>query len=475
MIYLSNGHFYKLNCLLAESKFNNSIKGETIQLNIENEPTIVQCRRIEYFESAIHGRVMICYLWDGGYIKPAILDFNSNKSKYEFKLGSFIMIEEVSFQAFADLKLTLPDDLQIEDIMTSLTVFIKKYKLIGHDEIELQEEAEVLSTEKEKQHEKEEVKHQDEPTCSIAQLDEIKMKTRLALRLMIEKKSQMRPFASDLNSKRIRMKVSDGSNSLEMVAFHAECEVLNSLHLKEWYLFKSVDILKANPYFREWPNEVSSIWDLRYQKGSSFVLLHKPKLQQSPMPTGNASNDDMEIASPSNVNSLALKLDVTSSMQTQLHSYFTPIYDLISFDRGTTVNVIGVITQVNEVFIKKFKKEQGRREITIRNVTIADSSNSSVQVAFWGREAEGFDYEKGTIMALKGAQITDYAGITLSVTMLTYFSDQSQSSSPEVLKLKEWQKQNLKPISTVNYLKLKKRNSQTNQDNNPNPSKKPKL
>jgi replication factor A1 len=49
-----------------------------------------------------------------------------------------------------------------------------------------------------------------------------------------------------------------------------------------------------------------------------------------------------------------------------------------------------------------------------RNVIIADESNLCITVSLWGANAKNSSYQEGSVLALKGARVSDYNGRSLN-------------------------------------------------------------
>lgn len=70
-------------------------------------------------------------------------------------------------------------------------------------------------------------------------------------------------------------------------------------------------------------------------------------------------------------------------------------------------DVIGVCSKVGEVV--KFKARTGR-ECIKREVTLIDSSNASIKLVLWGKEAEDLPNLRHPVLLLKDAFITQFMG-----------------------------------------------------------------
>ncbi|GAA5862304.1 hypothetical protein JCM3774_004857 [Rhodotorula dairenensis] len=99
---------------------------------------------------------------------------------------------------------------------------------------------------------------------------------------------------------------------------------------------------------------------------------------------------------------------------------FVQLADLVQQEKDTTCDVIGVVQDhgvVSEITAKATQKQIKKRELTI-----ADRSQYQVRVTLWGRQAESWDENNASIVALKGAKVGDFGGRTLSVSGQTVVS-----------------------------------------------------
>ncbi|GAA5978470.1 hypothetical protein JCM10908_004367 [Rhodotorula pacifica] len=93
---------------------------------------------------------------------------------------------------------------------------------------------------------------------------------------------------------------------------------------------------------------------------------------------------------------------------------FVQLADLAQQEKDTTCDVIGIVQDhgaVSEITAKATQKQIKKRELTI-----ADRSQYQVRVTLWGRQAENWDENNASVLALKGAKVGDFGGRTLSVS-----------------------------------------------------------
>lgn len=99
---------------------------------------------------------------------------------------------------------------------------------------------------------------------------------------------------------------------------------------------------------------------------------------------------------------------------------FVQLADLVQQEKDTTCDVLGIVQDhgvVSEITAKATQKQIKKRELTI-----ADQSQYQVRVTLWGRQAESWDENNASVVALKGAKVGDFGGRTLSVSGQTVVS-----------------------------------------------------
>ena len=71
------------------------------------------------------------------------------------------------------------------------------------------------------------------------------------------KKTPIKEFASAAveNAIRMRLKLIDSSSSIELAAFHQDCDALDKLELNNWYFLSNAGLILAQKKFKEWPKE----------------------------------------------------------------------------------------------------------------------------------------------------------------------------------------------------------------------------
>jgi replication factor A1 len=118
----------------------------------------------------------------------------------------------------------------------------------------------------------------------------------------------------------------------------------------------------------------------------------------------------------------------------QVSFNFTTLSDLQSVEKDTTIDCIGVLSEVgevNEIVSKTTSKPYNKRELTL-----IDNTGFNVRLTIWGNSAQAFDAQPQSIIAFKGVKVSDFGGRSLSL-----LSSGSMTVDPDIdeaHKLKGW-------------------------------------
>jgi replication factor A1 len=118
----------------------------------------------------------------------------------------------------------------------------------------------------------------------------------------------------------------------------------------------------------------------------------------------------------------------------QVRFNFTTIGDLQSVEKGTTIDVLGVLKDVEEtsqIMSKATSASYDKRELTL-----VDSSGFSVRLTIWGNAATSFNVNPESVLAFKGVKVSDFGGRSLSL-----LSSGSMTVDPDIEeahRLKGW-------------------------------------
>ena len=118
----------------------------------------------------------------------------------------------------------------------------------------------------------------------------------------------------------------------------------------------------------------------------------------------------------------------------QVKFAFTPIADLQTVEKDTTIDIIGILKEVGEtsqITSKTTSKFYDKRELTL-----VDDTGYSVRLTIWGKTASSFDTPPESVVAFKGVKVSDFGGRSLSL-----LSSGSMTTNPDIqesYKLKGW-------------------------------------
>ncbi|KAJ6525476.1 hypothetical protein DFH09DRAFT_1188504 [Mycena vulgaris] len=103
---------------------------------------------------------------------------------------------------------------------------------------------------------------------------------------------------------------------------------------------------------------------------------------------------------------------------------FVALGDLESQTKDSTCDVIGLVKEVSE--LSEITSKATSRQITKREITLVDTSEFSVRMTLWGKQAEQFDAREAVI-AFKSVKVGDFGGRSLS-----FFSSSTMTINPDI-------------------------------------------
>ncbi|CZT45273.1 probable single-stranded DNA-binding protein 68k chain [Rhynchosporium secalis] len=118
----------------------------------------------------------------------------------------------------------------------------------------------------------------------------------------------------------------------------------------------------------------------------------------------------------------------------QIRYNFTTISALQDIEKDSTIDIIAVLKEVadvNQIVSKTTQMPFDKRELTL-----VDDTGYSVRLTIWGKSAVSFDANPESIIAFKGAKVSDFGGRSLSL-----LSSGTMAINPDISeahKLKGW-------------------------------------
>jgi len=113
---------------------------------------------------------------------------------------------------------------------------------------------------------------------------------------------------------------------------------------------------------------------------------------------------------------------------------FCQIGQLNASLKDTTVDIIGVVKSATDV--ATITSSKTGKELIKRDLVVVDKSLTEVNLTLWGTTAEKFEAEGNPVVAIKGARVSDYNGVSLS--SLSSSVVQVNPDLPQSHQLKGW-------------------------------------
>ncbi|KAF4625804.1 hypothetical protein G7Y89_g12358 [Cudoniella acicularis] len=168
----------------------------------------------------------------------------------------------------------------------------------------------------------------------------------------------------------------------------------------------------------------------KFQEGSVYYISSPCKVQMAKKQFSNIPND-YELTFENNT--IVEKAEDQESVP-QIKYNFTNIANLENVDKDSTVDVLGVLKEVHEV--TQITSKTTSRGYDKRDLTIVDDTGFSVKLTIWGKLAQSFEAPTESIVAFKGAKVSDFNGRSLS--LLSSGSMNIDPDIEEAHKLKGW-------------------------------------
>ncbi|WFD35331.1 Replication factor A protein 1 [Malassezia cuniculi] len=108
---------------------------------------------------------------------------------------------------------------------------------------------------------------------------------------------------------------------------------------------------------------------------------------------------------------------------------FCAINQLDTVEPNQTTDVIAILDSYSEV--SEITSKATQRQVKKRELTLIDSSNTSVRLTLWGQQAENFEQsiagDPKPVIAFKGVKVSDFGGRSLSM-----FSSSTMTINPDI-------------------------------------------
>ncbi|CAB4055850.1 unnamed protein product [Lepeophtheirus salmonis] len=144
----------------------------------------------------------------------------------------------------------------------------------------------------------------------------------------------------------------------------------------------------------------------------------------------NNTNNDYEITLK-DTSEVSLCTDADKDVPT-ISFDFVKIADLAKCAKDSIVDIIGIVKVCNESV--QFTSQRTQKEMRKRDLTFVDTSLTEVNVTVWGTMADTFEGSNFPVVAIKGAKVSDYNGVSLSTLISS--TVQMNPDIPQAHKLK---------------------------------------
>ncbi|AET40553.1 replication factor A subunit protein RFA1 Ecym_6168 [Eremothecium cymbalariae DBVPG len=112
---------------------------------------------------------------------------------------------------------------------------------------------------------------------------------------------------------------------------------------------------------------------------------------------------------------------------------FVKLDHLSSMEANSSVDVLGIIQTVNPPF--EMTAKSGKK-FNRRDIVIVDDTGYSISVGLWNEQAVDFNLPEGSVIAVKSARVTDFAGKSLSMGFSSTLHP--NPDIPEAYAIKGW-------------------------------------
>lgn len=113
----------------------------------------------------------------------------------------------------------------------------------------------------------------------------------------------------------------------------------------------------------------------------------------------------------------SLAQETSSSNSLLIHYDFVPIAKIATYEKDSFIDVLAVIKDCGSV--QSITAKTSQRQLVKRDLTLVDSSCSAIKLTLWSEQAENFNSQPGTTVAIKSAKVSDFNGSKSLTTMST--------------------------------------------------------
>nr|OQO32135.1 hypothetical protein B0A51_00978 [Rachicladosporium sp. CCFEE 5018] len=177
-------------------------------------------------------------------------------------------------------------------------------------------------------------------------------------------------------------------------------------------------------------NDAVDQWYEMLQEGSVYYISSPCRVQLAKKQFSNVNNDyELTFEKDTQIE----KAEDNEGVP-QVRYNFTTLADLQTVEKDTTIDCIGILSEigeVSEIVSKTTSKPYSKRELTL-----VDNTGFNVRLTIWGGSAQSFEASPESVIAFKGVKVSDFGGRSLSL-----LSSGSMTLDPDIdeaFKLKGW-------------------------------------
>ncbi|KAK1836253.1 replication factor-A protein 1 [Podospora conica] len=175
--------------------------------------------------------------------------------------------------------------------------------------------------------------------------------------------------------------------------------------------------------------QADQYWDV-LNEGMVYYISSPCKVQMAKKQFNNTNNDyELVFERDTHVEKCEDQTNVP-----QIRYNFVNIQELQDVEKDATVDVIGVLKEVQEV--TQIVSKTTQKPFDKRELVLVDDTGFQVRATIWGKTAMAFDAPAESIVAFKGMRVGDFGGRSLS--LLSSGSMSVDPDVPEAHRLKGW-------------------------------------
>ena len=274
-------------------------------------------------------------------------------------------------------------------------------------------------------------------THTISQLNCLhSKKSDWSIVVLLIKINPVKEFESRLNGSRgkfIRFQIRDQTGQMEAIGFNdtIKSRNLEKLIVDKFYFIRDCEVKQSKGTYRAWPDEISSNFELILHHHSTLDLVEN-HVDKFSLRDQLSLNSQLQYAKSTEGKNF-VNAKIQSVYKFNLSEKFCLLCNLSLKSVNSMVDIVAILINIDSE-LRTIKK---KTEISLRNGTIIDKTGTKVKIAFWGNQAEQFEYQVGNIIIFQCIQVSNYGGLSLSVRKCTKLM-KLDATSPIASELLEW-------------------------------------